>query len=84
MRRLLAIYLIGIAVQIWPVVAPQWNTASAARLTAIAVSRLPDAAGWPIRVWDRMTKIAALAGLTSDEPAPVAPAAPALDPTPQP
>jgi len=70
MRRLLAIYLIGIAVQIWPVLAPQWNTASAARLTAIAASRLPDAAAWPIRVWDRVSKIAALAGLIGDEPQP--------------
>jgi hypothetical protein len=82
MRRLIAIYLIGIAVQVWPAVAPQWNSASAARLTAIAANRLPDAAAWPVRVWDRLSKIAALAGLTGDEPQAAAPTAPA--PSPQP
>jgi hypothetical protein len=67
MRRLLAIYLIGIAVQIWPLVETQWDTVPASRLVTSVAVRLPDAATWPIRAWDRAAKIFALVGLTTQQ-----------------
>lgn len=84
MRRLFAIYLIGIALQVWPVVQAQWNTTPASRLTVSVAERLPNAAAWPIRVWDRASKILAVAGLTAEEPQQVSSAAPAVAPIPQP
>ena len=41
MRRLLAIYLIGIAVQIWPLVETQWDTVTASQMVASVAARVP-------------------------------------------
>ena len=65
MRRLLAIYLIGIAIQIWPLVESQWDTVPTSHLVTSVAARLPDAAAWPVRAWDRASKIFTLLGLTT-------------------
>jgi hypothetical protein len=69
MRRLMSVfgmvYLIGIAVQIWPLVETQWDTVPASRLVASVADRLPTAVTWPIRAWDRTRDMFARADLTT-------------------
>jgi hypothetical protein len=56
MRRLfsflLTVYVIGIAVQIAPLVEDQWDTVPAAKLVASVADELPNAAAWPARAYD--------------------------------
>ena len=71
MRRLISvlgmIYLIGIAVQIGPLVETQWDTVPASRLVASVADRLPTAATWPIRAWDGARNLFARADGTTEE-----------------
>ena len=60
MRRLLAIYLIGIAVQIWPLVETQWDTVPASQMVASVAARVPEAATWPVRAFNFARKVVAL------------------------
>lgn len=57
MRRLIsilaAIYVIGIAVQMWPLIETQWDSVPASHLAAGVADRLPVAAAWPARAWER-------------------------------
>jgi len=57
MRRLFfvvgMIYVVGIAVQVWPLLQTQWETVPASHLAASLAERLPAAAAWPARAWER-------------------------------
>ncbi|MDQ0470522.1 hypothetical protein [Labrys wisconsinensis] len=58
MSRLLllvvVVYIIGICVQLAPVVRASWDTVPASQLTADVLAHLPEASSWPVRVFDNL------------------------------
>ena len=71
MRRVISVlgvvYLMGIAVQIWPLFESQWDTVPASRLVSSVAERLPNAVVWPVRAWDRARSSFAQADVTTQE-----------------
>jgi hypothetical protein len=55
MRRLLSllmiVYVIGVAVQISPIVREQWDSVPASQLVASVADQLPEAVSWPARAY---------------------------------
>lgn len=49
---ILLVYLIGVGVELFPVARASWNTAPASELVANLLDYLPEAARWPVRVFD--------------------------------
>ena len=52
---LVAIYLIGVGVALFPTIESKWNNASASDLAASVGQDLPYALAWPARVYNSMT-----------------------------
>ena len=48
------IYIIGICVDLAPIVRAEWNTAPASELASDVVAHLPEAAAWPVRLFDNL------------------------------
>jgi len=51
---LVVVYIIGICVQLAPVVRASWDTLPASRLMAEVIAQMPEAAAWPVRVFDNL------------------------------
>lgn len=47
----LKIYVIGIALQLAPIIHSAWDTIPAAQLYATVVDEIPDAASWPAKAY---------------------------------
>lgn len=58
MSRLLSllviVYIVGICVDLAPIVRASWDTAPASEMTADVLAHLPEAATWPVRVFDNL------------------------------
>lgn len=52
---LIVVYLVGVGVELAPVVQGQWNTSSASDLATSVAHALPDALAWPMKVYRRLT-----------------------------
>ena len=51
---LVVVYIVGICVQLAPIVRASWDTAPASELTANVFAHMPEAASWPVRVFDHL------------------------------
>ena len=49
---LVLVWVIGIAINLWPQAESRWNTMPASELVASLVQDLPHAAAWPARAVD--------------------------------
>lgn len=53
---LIVIYLIGVGVELAPVVQGQWSSGSASDFASSITRALPDALAWPVKVWRSLTQ----------------------------
>ncbi len=53
---LIVIYLIGVGVELAPVVQGQWSSGSASDFASSIARALPDALAWPVKVWRSLTQ----------------------------
>ena len=51
---LIVIYIIGICVELAPIVRAEWDTAPASELVADILAHVPEAAAWPVRVFENL------------------------------
>ena len=51
---LVVVYIVGVCVQLAPIVRASWDTAPASELTANIFAHMPEAASWPVRVFDNL------------------------------
>jgi hypothetical protein len=52
---LIVVYLVGVGVELAPVVQAQWNTGTAADFASSVARALPDAMTWPVKVYRTLT-----------------------------
>jgi|EndMetStandDraft_6_1072998.scaffolds.fasta_scaffold2452740_1 hypothetical protein len=51
---LVVVYIVGVCVQLAPIVRASWNSAPASELVADIFAHMPEAASWPVRVFDNL------------------------------
>lgn len=52
---LIVVYLVGVGVELAPVVQAQWNSGTAADFASSVAHALPDAMSWPVKVYRNLT-----------------------------
>ncbi|WP_413991535.1 hypothetical protein ACMDCR_05410 [Labrys okinawensis] len=52
---LIIVYLVGVGVELAPVVQAQWNSGTAADFASSVAHALPDAMAWPVKVYRNLT-----------------------------
>ncbi|CAM5773356.1 hypothetical protein LMIY3S_04151 [Labrys miyagiensis] len=52
---LVVVYLVGVGVELAPVVQAQWNSGTAAEFASSVAQALPDAMAWPAKVIRNLT-----------------------------
>ncbi|GLS23044.1 hypothetical protein GCM10007874_60640 [Labrys miyagiensis] len=52
---LIVVYLVGVGVELAPVVQAQWNSGTAADFASSVAHALPDAMSWPVKVYRSLT-----------------------------
>jgi hypothetical protein len=52
---LVVVYLVGVGVELAPVVQSQWNSGTAADFASTIAHALPDALAWPMKVYRDLT-----------------------------
>ncbi len=52
---LIVVYLIGVGVELAPVVQSRWNSGTAADFASSVAEALPDALAWPMKVYRNLT-----------------------------
>jgi hypothetical protein len=75
---LVLVYVIGIGVKLAPTVRDSWSTLPASQLVSRLAGELPDAAAWPMRVYESLRGLGA--STPAGTPAPNGAPAPATPP----